>query len=122
MKKEQNITCPGCHKHCPMGCARCKYGRTYFEKLQKQREPSAVLASTEKNRPKKARQWEAFVAQGGLMWQFLSAGKGVKKALRRKQITEGQLLGLMDAEEQQVLLNLLKRLKQAVDPEASSAT
>ena len=105
-----------------MGCARCKYGRTYFEKLQKQTEAPATIVSAEKAAPKKTCRWEAFVAQGGLMWQFLSAGKGVKKALRRKQITEGQLLKLMDDQEQQVLLNLLKRLNQAVDPEVPSAT
>lgn len=120
LKKETAAVCPGCHKHCPMGGARCKYGRAYFEKLQKPSEAPAAIAAAEK--PRKARRWEAHVAQGGLMWQFLSAGSGVKKALRRKQITEGQLLSLMNEQEQQALLHLLKRLNQAVDPEVPSAT
>lgn len=120
MKNETTITCPGCHKHCPMGCARCKYGRTYFEKLQKKQEAPTAAIVAEKNVSKKALRWEAFVAKDGLMWHFLSAGRGVKKALRRKQVTEGQLLGLMDDQEQQVLLNLLKRLNQAVGPQASA--
>lgn len=115
MKCERTHACPGCHKHCPFGKPRCKYGRAYFEKQQR-----AEAAALERNQ-RKAPKWAAFVTDGGLLWQLLRTGKSVKKTLRRKQTAEAELLSLFTAQEQDALTALLEKLRLAVEQQDAAA-
>ncbi|MBQ7885318.1 MAG: hypothetical protein IJ313_00330 [Clostridia bacterium] len=59
---------------------------------------------------KHRRKWEKHVLQGGLTWKFLWMGSRIKKALRRKRLTEQDLLAALSGEEQARLAALLDKL------------
>jgi len=85
-------TCPGCSRHCPMNRLHCKYGEKYFAKRQE--------------KPK----WAALVSEKGLLWQLLSTSKNVKKALKRKETTEEELLACLSGEEKDLLMETLQKI------------
>lgn len=51
--------------------------------------------------------WEKYVAQGSLAWKLLWVSSRSKKALRRKELTEQELLSALDEAEQEQLDTLL---------------
>ena len=94
--------CPGCSKHCAMGAARCKYGRAYFD-------------SIEKKAPEKKRKWERYAASGSTVWLLLHAARKIKKALCHEKISEAQLMDGMSLQEQAALDALVKRMLSVVE-------
>ena len=102
------MVCPGCHKHCKFGEARCKYGCRYFAKLGEQKtDPCPTKGCKHK--------WEAYVAQGGVAWRLFSFCRRAKKALRNKKVAENQLFAPLTDGEQQLLCDLLDRLNAGLD-------
>ena len=64
---------------------RCKFGQKYFAK-------QAEKQSAEPPKHK----WEQYVTPQGLLWQELTLGCEVKKALRKGITTEKQLMAALD--------------------------
>ena len=106
MKTKKPAVCPGCHKHCEEGHARCKYGCRYFAKLHAQE--NTACACPKKNCKHK---WENDVTQGSSIWHLLSCSRRIKKALRSKSMTEEQLLSALNDSERQTLSGLLNKLE-----------
>ena len=94
MKKEGMNTCPGCKRRCPMGETRCSYGRKYFEKQAGAQD--------------KKHGWEKHLTQGSMLHQLISVGRSAKKALKKGEATEAQLLSSMNDDQQQSLSELLE--------------
>lgn len=88
-----------------MGSVRCKYGRKYFEKMEK-----AEAVSGQKSEDGPSYKWEKLVMQGGLAWKLLWVSSRGKKALRKGKITERELLAPLDEDEQERLKELLEKL------------
>lgn len=99
MGKHHSDVCPGCSRHCSLSHVRCKYGQRYIEKLQ----------AHEDSKPR--RKWEKHVTQGGLTWKLLFTASSIKKALRKKRITEEALLATLSSQERGQLLALLAKLE-----------
>jgi len=106
MAKQAMNVCPGCSKHCPMGSPRCKYGRKYFEKLAQEKEIPQEIRRHYK--------WEKLVHQGGLVWQLLWVASRSKKALRKKELTEHELLLALDNDELEQLQQLLEKISATI--------
>ena len=102
MKNNGMPTCPGCGRHCSLAHPRCKYGRDYWEKIQRKEQE----APKEKSRFK----WEGLVEKEGLIWQLFLVSRSMKKALRKKKVVEEDLLLRLNDQEQQQLSDLLKKL------------
>lgn len=102
MKKQSPDVCPGCGKHCPAAAVRCKYGRAHFAKLAEE------SAAPEKG--KHRRKWEKHVAADGPLWQLISTGRRVKKALLGGEIREEQLLTRLTGDEQRQLTEILRKM------------
>lgn len=97
--------CPGCSRHCPMGSARCKYGKNYFAKHC----PCPNTAELPcRNRGNK---WKDTLEKGGLIFLLLKSGKRIKKALKRGEIQEETLLARLTPSEKETLERLLKKLE-----------
>ena len=103
MKEEKIDRCPGCGHHCPLTAPRCKFGRQYQEKI-------GMLAH-EKGEKGKTCKWEAYVGQNGLGWNLLMQAKRIKNGLRSQKISEEKIFQNLSPQEQQTLLQLLKRLQ-----------
>jgi len=106
LKKQKTDVCPGCSKRCTRDNPRCKRGRAYFEQMR-DGEPKA--AAVRKGSGKKCR-WEKYVAEGGAVWQLICVGKRAKKALRREEISESQLMSALNDQEREQLSLLLKKV------------
>lgn len=104
--------CPGCSRHCPLDHVRCKYGRKYVEKRGKEQE--AAQSADEKSSRKTGRKWEKHVTQGGTAWKLLLTARTLKRALRKEQITEAQLLGSLTPQDLAALDALLDHLNAAI--------
>ncbi|MBQ4089491.1 MAG: hypothetical protein IJC56_06395 [Clostridia bacterium] len=105
MKNNNSGRCPGCGKHCPMANVKCKYGQRYFAKQAEQ---------AGKNVEEKKYKWEKLVERGGLAWSLLAAGKKMKKRLKKKELTEAQLMMRLTEEERDQLSGLLNKLGTAL--------
>ena len=105
MAKGCKDVCPGCSRHCSLDHVRCKYGQKYVEKIRKA-EADGHPATEDKHHYK----WEKYVAQGSLAWKLLWVSSRSKKALRRKKLTEQQLLNVLDEAEQAQLDALLDKI------------
>ena len=105
MAKGCKDVCPGCSRHCSLDHVRCKYGQKYVEKIRKA-EADGHPATEDKHHYK----WEKYVAQGRLAWKLLWVSSRRKKALRRKKLTEQQLLNVLDEAEQAQLDALLDKI------------
>ena len=105
MAKGRKDVCPGCSKHCSMNHVRCKYGQKYVEKIR-EADADRHQAPEDKHHYK----WEKYVAQGGLAWKLLWVSSRGKKALRRKKLTEQQLLSALDEAELAQLNALLDKI------------
>lgn len=105
MKKHGQYVCPGCSKHCAVGCARCKYGKSYFAKH------NITEAERGASSRRKQRKWEKKVTEGGLLWNALWTFRAVKKALRRGELTEEKLLCALSEEEKQQLGAILEKTR-----------
>ena len=97
MKKSNIPTCPGCSRHCPACSVRCKYGRQYFEK-------HPVETGCKKHK------WERYVTEDELLWNLLTHGKKLKKALCHQKVTESDLLSLLSDEEKAAVSSALHKL------------
>lgn len=100
MKHRHEPVCPGCGKHCPMSHPRCRYGRTYFARLN--------APAPEHARPR--HKWEAFVTRDEPIWLLLDTARSLRKALKKERVTEAQLLDRLSDDEQLRLTALLRRL------------
>ena len=105
MAKGRKDVCPGCSRHCSLNHVRCKYGQKYIEKIRK-----ADADSHHAPESKRHYKWEKLVAQGGLAWKLLWVSSRSKKALRRKQLTEQELLSALDDAAQAQLNAILDQL------------
>ena len=79
-----------------MNNVKCKYGRNYFEKLSAE--------DTGKKR---------IVEKGGLAWRLLKTVKIAKKALKKRDISEEQLMARFTEEDKAQLSTLLDKLEAA---------
>ena len=98
--------CPGCSRHCTRDNPRCKRGRAYFAQM---RDGVPKAAAVRKGSGKK-RRWEKHVAEGGTAWQLICVGRRAKKALRREEISEAQLMSALNDQEREQLSLLLKKV------------
>ena len=99
MKKEN--VCPGCGKHCPLSCPRCKYGMRYAAKQQKEE------AECKK---KKQAKWERYVTPNSTAHLMLSTSRRVKKALCHQEVTENELFAAFTPFEKEIFTTLLQKL------------
>lgn len=104
MAEQNKARCPGCSRHCSAENIRCGYGRKYFDKLARKTE-------TEKKRSK----WEKHVVSGGLLWQFLHAGRQSKRLLKRRKLGEQEWLLLLTAPERAQLEMLLQKISKGLE-------
>jgi len=104
LKKQKQDVCPGCSRHCTQDCVRCKCGRAYFAGRSSSGTPAPQEA------PRKKRKWEKYAAEGGLVWRLIIAALRAKKALRREQIAEAQIMDVLDEQEKTLLDQILKKL------------
>ena len=89
--------CPGCKRHCPSCCPRCKYGKKYFcDKKSKEEQPK----------------WAQKLPPESPAWQLLSVCKRAKKALKKEKISEQQLFDAFSAQDMQLFTDLLSRISQ----------
>ena len=109
MANRQADVCPGCSRHCAASNVHCKYGQRYFEKMQKT-EAAETLCAQEKDTKKHRRKWEKRVKEGGLTWKLLWVGSQSKQALRRKKLTEHELMATLNETEQAQLDALLGKI------------
>ena len=109
MKKKKATVCPCCSRHCTRDSLRCKYGRTYFEKLDQRAAEQAAAPQTEAARSCKHK-WAKLVAPDGLLFQLLTVSCKAKKALRSGRLTEAQLTASLTEANRDQLSSLLARL------------
>ena len=105
MAKGRKDVCPGCSRHCSLDHVRCQYGRKYVEEIRK--------AEEENHQPPEEAhrfKWEKYVAQGGLAWKMLWVSSRSKKALRRKERSEQQLMSALDEDERAQLNAMLDKI------------
>ena len=104
-KKIKGCVCPGCSRHCPMGTARCKYGRNYFAKCRPC--PKAQEQSSEAS----PRKWKKSIEKGGLTHLFMKTAKEIKKGLKRGVLSEEALLSRLNPTEKESLEAILNKLQ-----------
>lgn len=117
MTKERKDMCPGCSRHCTAGNEHCKYGRKYFGEKQKTPENGGERKQEPVNHQRK---WEKHVTAGSPVWKLLWTASRSKRALRRKECTEQELLSLLDEVEQAQLDALLQKILVCTDEKSSS--
>jgi len=105
MCKAKADRCPGCSRHCCAAHVRCKYGQKYFQKQQE----ADISFQKNQNDPHHYK-WEKFVQQGSPLWMLLWVSCQSKKALRKENLTEQQLLSALSESEQDQLRTLLAKL------------
>ena len=111
MGKSKPNTCPGCSRHCSLDHVRCKYGQKYLEKMKKaQADNHSAQKAAETHRYK----WEKHVKAAGSAWKLLYCGSRLKRALRKKTLTEEQLFSVLSDEERTQLDALLSKLLQRI--------
>lgn len=109
MKKPKQAVCPGCSRHCTADKVRCKHGRAYFAKLiDHNAEENSDLQTGLRRKHK--HKWERDVEQGGVLWHMLCIGRRIKRALRRREITEPQLLNALSESEKTQFLEILRKM------------
>ena len=99
--------CPGCSKHCPMGCERCKHGKNYFAKRCPRAESVCPIC-------KKSGKWKNALEKGGLIFFLLKTAKRIKKELKAGRTDETRLLSRLTPSEKEALESILKKLETAV--------
>ena len=97
--KNDRARCPGCGRHCPMDNVKCKYGMKYFA----DRNTAADNEAKHK--------WERFVEKDGLVWRLMMLGRCTKKALKKKKLTEAQLMERLTADDKEQLAGILDKLE-----------
>ena len=112
MKTQTANTCPGCSRHCPAKHLRCKYGQKHFEKLRRAEEAKSLIVQAEK---KPRHKWEKHVTPDGLFWHLLWYSGRIKRALRKKKISEQQLLSTLTQQEQAQLDALLEKVTKILE-------
>lgn len=105
MEKDKIPVCPGCSRHCALSHVRCGYGRKYIKKLEKKQANTPGLKKYTRRY-----KWEKYVSREGPMRALLLAASRIKHALRKKEITETQLLSALSVDEQAQLDALLAKL------------
>lgn len=102
--KNQNC-CPGCSRHCCLDKPKCKYGCRYCAKLQAEKE----------NKTAKKHKWEKYVNRNNAFGMTIRIGRKLKKALLKKEITEAQLLHVLNGQERDTLAALLEKINFALE-------
>ena len=103
MKQENR--CPGCGKHCPLNAPRCKYGRTYAEKIQKKKKDDA-----QRTAPAILKKWKKYLSADSVIYQLLISSKQIKQGLRQEELSEEKLLSRISPEEAKTLSVILSKL------------
>lgn len=106
--KKRETTCPGCGRHCTAENVRCKYGRSYFEKL------SAAEPEEKVNRKHKKYKWERYVEDQGILRKLLMLSVQMKKALKSGRMTEEQLTGALTGEEKEWLAAAISKIEETM--------
>ena len=119
MKENTMPTCPGCKKHRAMGAAQCKYGQRYFSELERSI-PSAERETDRGDRKDRTHKWEKNLERGGLVWNLVRTGRKARKALKRREISEKQLLDVLNEAERTELAEILEKLSRQVQAEKQS--
>lgn len=113
MGKQKTDVCPGCSRHCPLSHVRCKYGEKYIEKRRRDQQAAGqLLTKGEDGKPR--RKWEKYVTQGSTFWKLLLTASRLKKALRKEQITEAQLLAALTPQDRAMLDALLDHVNSII--------
>jgi len=115
MKENKAGGCPGCGKHCPANAPRCKYGRAYFEKLERETGAKEGMAAHCRGEERKKRfKWERYVTRDDVLHQLLLVSRRTKKALCEGERSEEKLLLALKPEERQALSGILRKLEQCL--------
>lgn len=112
MKIQTENICPGCSRHCPASHVRCKYGQKHFEKLRQAEDTTSCSGEVKR---KSRYKWEKHVTAEGLLWRLLRHSSRIKRALRKKQVSEQQLLGTLTPQEQAQLSMLLEKITKTLE-------
>ena len=111
MEKQKEHVCPGCSRRCPLSHVRCGYGRKYQEKHEKkQAKKPAEAFAPDKHRHK----WEKYATPASPVWKLLWTARTLKRALRKKTVTEAQLLAALSGEEQAQLDACLSKISKVL--------
>jgi len=103
MKDRKEKRCPGCSERCPASAPCCKFGKRYFEKQEA------------KSLRGKVRKWEKNIRERGPAWMLVTTARGVKRVLRKSEMSEEQIFARISQDEMNQLCDILERVRRTVN-------